>query len=95
MIRMQMRIEGKSTSAVCFRLHVPWVGPLPQRQASVQQGLGREGLSNPLRVVEHSSATMAVEHSSATMPYHDVQSSGAQLRYHGSGAQLRYHARTR
>ena len=40
-------IEGKSPSAVSSRLQVPWVGPLP-RQASVQQGLGREGLSNSL-----------------------------------------------
>ena len=50
-MRTRMRIEGKSPSALSSRLHVPWVGPLPQRQASVQQGLGREGLSNPLNAV--------------------------------------------
>ena len=71
-MRTRRRIEGKSPSAVSSRLHVPWVGPLPQRQASVQQGLGREGLSNPLKVAEHSSATMAVEHRSATMKGVDV-----------------------
>ena len=60
-MRTRMRIEGKRPSVVSSRLQVPWVGRLPPWQASVQQGLGREGFSNPLKNVVKGRETIVPE----------------------------------
>ena len=41
----------KTPSAASSRIYVPWVGPLPQRQVSVQECLGRKRLGLAIGVM--------------------------------------------